>query len=312
MDQREDHRPPPRDARTFPCLWPSRFSTPKVGLLAKRLKKIFESLPHLGYLGPAELKDYAYYEQLIVKALYDIDEKARKGEIIPLDTRDYPKIVRYPGGVARVALYIGSFDPFQLTHLTIALRLLASPQNSSDIVIIVPEGSSNPDKPQKTDYSFRFQITKMQLAGLFEPFILPLDIGANADTIEIVRRFVAMHTGMKLELTHLIGSDVLPVAAKFLEEDLGVWRKQASLSGVEFSHSIHVARRTAQGKLSPCLDQIRGLGIPVFIERSVVGTPSSTDFRQNRAITLVLPTENIRDKLEILFRYNMNQPWSAR
>jgi len=311
MDRSDGQGPSVHKGLGFPCLWPSKFSNSKVELLAKRLKKIFESLPHLGYLGTGELRDYAYYEQLIVQALFDIDAKAARGEIQPLDTRDYPKIVRYPGGVARVALYIGSFDPFQLTHLTIALRLLASPTNSSDILIAVPEGAQNQGKPQKTDYSFRYQITKMQLTGLFEPFILPLDIGANADTIEIVRRFVAMHTGMKLELTHLIGSDVLPIATDFLEEDLRVWRRQASLSGVEFSHSIHVARRSVRGSFTPYLERIRKMDVPVTIEKRVVGTPSSTDFRENRAITLVLPTESIRDKLEILFRYNMNQPWSG-
>ncbi|MFA5851708.1 MAG: hypothetical protein WC820_03340 [Spirochaetales bacterium] len=312
MDQREGQGSSRSIASKFPCLWPSKFSNQKVDLLARRLKKIFESLPHLGYLGPLELSDYSYYETLIVKALYDIDEKARRGDIQPLDTRDYPKIVRYPGGVARVAIYIGSFDPFQLTHLTIALRLLASPHNHSDIVIIVPEGSPNLGKPQKTDYAFRYQIAKMQLAGLFEPFILPLDIGANADTIEIVRRFIAMHTGMKLDLTHLIGSDVLSVASRFMEEDLSIWKRQAVQSGVEFMHSMHVARRELVGRNGLHLRHIRKLSVPVHFERSIVGTPSSTDFRENRAITLVLPTESIRDKLEIVFRYNMNQPWSIR
>lgn len=301
----------PESIHNFPCLWPSKFSNVKVDQLAKRLKKTFESLPHLGYVGLSEIKDYSYYEQLIVKAFFDIDEKATKGDIQPLDTRDYPKILRYPNGIARVAIYIGSFDPFQLTHLTIALRLLASPSNHSDILIVVPEGSPNPGKLQKTDYSFRFQIAKMQLASIFEPFIIPLDLGNNADTIEIVRRFIAMHTGMRLELTHLIGSDVLPVASRFMEEDLNIWRRQAALSGVEFSHAVHVARRTAKGRCAPHLDHIRQQGVPVHFERSIVGTPSSTDFRENRAITLVLPTESIRDKLEIVFRYNMNQPWSV-
>lgn len=312
MDQHEKSESSDEAGGVFPCLWPSKFYSTKVDLLAKRLKKIFESLPHLGYLGPSELKDYSYYERLIIQALFDIDEKARQGAIQPLDTRDYPKIVRYPGGVARVAMYIGSFDPFQLTHLTIALRMLASPANHSDIVIIVPEGSANPDKPRKTDYPFRFQIARMQLANLFEPFILPLDIGANADTIEIVRRFIAMHTGMRLELTHLIGSDVLPIAAKFIEEDLAIWRKQAAVSGVDFDHAVHVNRREAGGSLAPYLARIRAQGSPVHLDRCVVGTPSSTDFRERRAITLVLPTESIRDKLEIVFRYNMNQTWSPR
>ena len=310
MDNLGDAEPSQNGTSIFPCLWPPKFSSPKVDILARRLKKIFESLPHLGYLGSPELVDYAYYEHSIVESLYDIDEKAKNGFIQPLDTKDYPKVVRYPNGVARVALYIGSFDPFQLTHLTIALRLLASPRNNSDIVIIVPEGSTSSDKPKKTEYNFRFQIAKMQLAGLFEPFILPLDIGANADTIEIVRRFIAMHTGMRLELTHLIGSDVLPVASRYIEEDLKIWKRQAVQSGVDFNHSIHVARRAVKGQIGAYLEHIRRMDVPVYLDRKVVGTPSSTDFRNNRAITLVLPTESIRDKLEIVFRYNMNQPWS--
>jgi hypothetical protein len=290
--------------------WPLRYAHPKVEVLSRRLKKIFDSLPHLGYLGPGELADYAYYEKIIAQALSDLDAKAQENLIRPLDTRDYPKVLRYSGGVARVALYIGSFDPFQLTHLTIALRLLASAKSAVDILVVVPEGSTNQEKPRKTDYQFRYQITKGQIAGIFEPFIVPLDIGAGADTIEIVRRFIAMHSGMRLELTHLIGSDVLPIAAQYIGEDLEVWRRQASTSGVDFHHAVHVSRRETSGILAPYIEAIRAKGVPLYLERRIVGTPSSTDFRQNRAITLVLPTENIRDKLEILFRYNMNRPWS--
>ena len=309
--QRADREAEGQKASGYPCLWPTKFSNPKVDLLARRLKRIFESLPHVGYLGREELADYAYYEMLIVEALQGIDEKAKAGLIRALDTREYPKILRYPEGVARIAVYIGSFDPFQLTHLAITLRLLASPSNNSDIVIVVPEGSANPEKPSKTDYPFRYQIARMQIAGLFEPFILPLDLGANADTIEIVRRLIAMHSGMRLELTHLIGSDALPLAAKYIEADLSVWKKQAAQSGVDYVHSVHVARRAARGSLAMDMEKIRERGVKLFLERRIVGTPSSTEFRQNRAITLVLPTEAIRDKLEILFRYNMNKPWSS-
>ncbi|MCE5257290.1 MAG: hypothetical protein LLF89_10660 [Spirochaetaceae bacterium] len=300
-----------KQGQVITCQWPSKFSNPKVDLLARRLRKVFLSLPHLGYLGQSELYDYAYYERIILKALVGIDMKASRGLITPLDTRDYPKIVRYPNGVARVALYIGTFDPFQLTHLAIVLRMLASPQCQSDIVIVVPEGSADARKPQKTDYPFRFQIVKMQLAGIFDPFVIPLDIGAGADTIEIVRRFIALHTGMKLELTHLLGSDALPMASSYIEQDLQVWGKEAQQSGVDFSHSMYVARREKSGVLRPCLEHIRKQGVPVYLDPCVIGTPSSTEFRRDRAITLVLPTEDIRDKLEVLFRYNMNQPWSA-
>ena len=305
-------------SRIKPCegkninTWPTRFAHQKVESIARRLKKIFDSLPHLGYLGDSEIADYRYYELIIGEALAAIDRKASRGELNPLDTKDYPKVLRYPHGVARVALYIGTFDPFQLTHLSIALRLLASEHSKTDIVIVVPEGSVNTIKPSKTDYNFRFQIARQQLINLFEPFIIPLDIGSNADTIEIVRRFIAMHTGMRLELTHLIGSDVLPIAARFIDEDLSVWNRQAQVSGVDYSHAVHVSRRASKGVLGQYMGEIRKRKVPVLLERKIVGTPSSTDFRENRAITLVLPTESIRDKLEILFRYNMNQPWSGR
>jgi nicotinic acid mononucleotide adenylyltransferase len=305
-------------SRTKPCegkkinIWPTRFTHQKVESIARRLKRIFDSLPHLGYLGDSEIADYRYYEQIIAAALAAIDSKAGKGELSPLDTKDYPKVLRYPHGIARVALYIGTFDPFQLTHLSIALRLLASEKSNTDVVVVIPEGSVNAVKLSKTDYNFRFQIARQQLVNLFEPFIIPLDIGSNADTIEIVRRFIAMHTGMRLELTHLIGSDVLPIAARFIDEDLCVWKRQAQVSGVDYSHAVHVSRRATKGILKNHMEEIRLRNVPVYLERKIVGTPSSTDFRENRAITLVLPTESIRDKLEILFRYNMNQPWSTR
>lgn len=307
-----DTRVPLSKPFSYPCLWPARFSAPKVDSIARRLKKIFESLPHLGYLGDSELDDYRYYENLIVEALHRIDEKAKTGRIVPIDSRDYPKVLKYPQGVARAGLYIGSFDPFQLTHLTIALRFLASAQSGCDVLIVVPEGSPNPSKPSKTDYAFRYQIMKHQVAGLFDPFILPLDIGSGADTIEIARRFIAMHSGMRLELTHLIGSDVLPLAARYIGIDMEIWKRQALQSGVDFSHRVHVARRSLRGSSAPHLRAIRKEGVPVTWERAIVGAPSSTDFRESRAVTLVLPTEGMREKLEILFRYNMNRTWSDR
>jgi nicotinic acid mononucleotide adenylyltransferase len=291
-------------------IWPNKFIHPKVDLVGRRLKKTFESLAHLGYFGEGELEDYRYYENLISDALVGIDRKISAGSLVPIDTAQFPRIVRYPEGRARVAIYIGSFDPFQLTHLAIALRFLASEKSRSDIVIVIPEGVDDSRKPRKTDYSFRFQIEKMQLSSTLEPFVIPLDIGQNAGTIEIVRRFIALHSGMKLELTHLIGSDVLPLAARYIDEDLAIWRAEAAKSGVEYTHRVHVTRRAISGNLTTYLQHIRARNVETILDRHVVGTPSSTNFRNDRAITLVLPTQAMRDKLEILFRYNMNKTWS--
>ncbi|MFZ2635003.1 MAG: hypothetical protein WAZ99_08160 [Rectinemataceae bacterium] len=292
--------------------WPARFGNKRVEAVAHRVKKVFSSLGTLGYLGAGELADYRYYEASIIEALVRIDQKAVSGALHPLDLRDYPKTLRYPEGVARVAVFIGSFDPFQMTHLTMALRFLASEKSRADLVVVVPEGSADPKKPRKTEYPFRYQILKLQLAGVFEPFILPLDIGAGADTIEIVRRFIALHAGTRLEMTHLFGSDVLSLAARFLDADLEVWRAEAQRSGVDFSLSSFVARRLRQGSLAVQLAAMRAKGIELHLDRKVIGAPSSTDFREERQVTLVLPTEAILDRLEILFRYNMNRPWSGK
>jgi len=66
----------------------------------------------------------------------------------------------------------------------------------------------------------------MQTEGIFDPFIKVLDLGLQADTIEIVRRFIGMHSGLALELTHLIGSDVLPIAVRCIAHDMSTWKKK--------------------------------------------------------------------------------------
>jgi hypothetical protein len=40
-----------------------------------------------------------------------------------------------------------------------------------------------------------------------------------------------------------------------------------------------------------------------------MGSPSSTDFRSSRHITIVFPTAEVLSRLELLFRYGMNRSW---
>ena len=49
----------------------------------------------------------------------------------------------------------------------------------------------------------------------------------------------------------------------------------------------------------------------MVVERAVIGTPSSSAFRSEGAITLVLPTESILSRLELLFRYGMYRSWTG-
>jgi hypothetical protein len=45
------------------------------------------------------------------------------------------------------------------------------------------------------------------------------------------------------------------------------------------------------------------------VDRHIVGAPSSTDFRERGAFTIVFPTDDILSHLEVLFRYSLNRPW---
>jgi nicotinic acid mononucleotide adenylyltransferase len=279
--------------------------------VARKLKKVFDQNANTGYFSCAEIRDYSYYENLLIQGLDGIDQKMTSGLLVPMDLSEYPKIIRADRGKIRACIYIGSFDPFQLTHLTVAVRFLASEMSTSDFVIIVPEGSPDPAKPLKTDYAFRLSIARMQVEGILDPFIKVLDLGMQADTIEIVRRFIGMHSGLSLELTHLIGSDVLPIAAKYISEDMRIWKKEAQESGVDWRHCIHVVQRDEESAAKPYLEKIEAENVCAILDPHIVATPSSTDFRTKQAFTIVLPTASIRDKMEIIFRYRMHKSWSS-
>jgi hypothetical protein len=279
--------------------------------VARRLERIFDSLEGLSYLGAASLSDYNYFRGLFADSLERIDRKIRSGRLKPMDLRGFPQELRYPGLSARVGVFIGSFDPFQMTHLTAALRFLASDESEADLLFVVPEGSPDSRKPLKTDYRFRFETLRLQIAGVFEPFVLPLDIGEGADTIEVVNRLIGLHSGAKLRLTHLLGSDVLPMAARLLPEDLASWGEAARRSGAELDFSIHVVQREKRPPSKALLQTVRRLGVPIAVDHEVLGTPSSTAFRTQGAITLVLPTEALFSRLELLFRYGMHRPWTS-
>jgi hypothetical protein len=212
---------------------------------------------------------------------------------------------------ARIGVFIGSFDPFQMTHLATALRFLASDRSEADVVFVVPEGAFDRRKPGKTEYRFRFEVLKRQIAGVLDPLVAPLDIGEGADTIEIVRRLLALHPGASLRLTHLIGSDVLPMAARLLSDDLEAWGRAAERYGIDLDFSLHVARRTKKAVLPAQARSVRELGVRMDVDRTLIGTPSSSAFRTGGAISLVLPTEEILSRLELLFRYGMYRPWSG-
>ncbi|HET7839725.1 MAG TPA: hypothetical protein VFL04_08190 [Rectinemataceae bacterium] len=290
---------------------PRRFLTPEVERVSRRIGRVFSALEELPYLGEAELEDYRYFAGLFADSLSRIDGRARAGRLRPLDLRGFPQCLRYPGYAPRIGVLIGSFDPFQMTHLAMALRFLACDAAEADLVFVVPEGAPDPRKPGRTEYRFRYEILKRQLAGVLDPLVVPLDIGEDADTIEIVRRLIALHPGAAIRLTHIVGSDTLPTALRFLPDDLEAWGATAKEQRVSLDFSVFVIRRESRTGARPFVEAARRLGVRSVVDRMIVGAPSSTAFRSARAITVVLPTEAILSRLELLFRYGLHRPWSG-
>src|SRR5512142_1185728 len=101
-------------------------SSPVVRRVLHRLGRVFDSLEGIPYLGGRELADFYYFRSLFEESLERIDRRVGEGRLLPLDLRGFPQELRYPGLVARLGIFIGSFDPFQMTHLATALRFLAS------------------------------------------------------------------------------------------------------------------------------------------------------------------------------------------
>lgn len=276
-----------------------------------RTEEVFDRLKAYSYLSPLDRGDFSYYRSFYHESLLAIDTRITDGSLIPVNLSDFPQVVRFPGYHINAALFIGSFDPFQMTHLATALRYLATPDGTAPVVFVVPEGYDNPSKPQISDYRYRFDLLSMQLKDIFEPFIVPLDIGEGADTIEIVRRFIAMFPGAHVSMTHLLGSDVLPLAVRWLPVDLKAWRAEAGLRCVDFSYEAFVVHRNSAPPVEGHINAVRAMNLPIQVDDKPVEAPSSTDFRDNHAFSIVFPTESVIRHMEVLFRYNLNRPWSA-
>jgi len=276
-----------------------------------RTEEVFERLGAYSYLSTLDKGDFSYYRAFYTESLLGIDERITSGALSPVDLSDFPQVVRFPGYDINAALFIGSFDPFQMTHLATALRYLASPGSAAPVVFVVPEGHDNPRKPRKSDYRYRFELLSMQVMGVFDPLIVPLDIGEGADTIEIVRRFIAMFPGAKVSMTHLLGSDVLPMAASMLPEDMEAWNAEADARRVDFSYKAFVVTRDGSPPSEPHAQSVKAMGLPIYVDETPIGAPSSSDFRDNRAFSIVFPTESVIRHVEVLFRYNLNKPWSV-
>ena len=161
------------------------------------------------------------------RTLARIDRKVREGRLVPLDLRGFPQELRYPGLSARVGIFIGSFDPFQMTHLAMALRFLASDASEADALFIVPKARSIPGSPSRPITASASRYSSASLPASSSPFRAPgyrRGRGHHRDR----QRLIGLHPGASLRLTHLLGSDVLPMAAALLPDDLEAWGEAAA------------------------------------------------------------------------------------
>lgn len=283
-------------------------------LISKTISKteeVFGRLDAYSFINEIDKGEFTYYRSFYREALVAMDKKIKNGKLYPQNLEDFPEIVRFPDYIINASLFIGSFDPFQMTHIASALHYLASAHAKASIVFVVPEGHRNPAKPTKSDYRYRYELLSMQLKGIFEPFIVPLDIGEDADTIEIVKRFIGLFPGARVEVCHLLGSDSLDILSRMLPEDLRIWNKEAQKMGSNFIYDAYIIERDGYASQKSQLEAVYGAGAQIHVDTGSIGTPSSSDFREKQAFSIVFPTSSVINHIEVLFRYNLNKPWSV-
>lgn len=283
--------------------------TPLIKQVASSVEAIFAGLDGYTYLQAEDKQDFLWYERFFREALLDIDWRICHGHLRLVRECPFSNQSLNPAKPIHAAVFIGSFDPFQMTHLSMTLRYLAAAEADAPMVCVVPEGHYNPSKPDKSDYRYRYNLLRMQLEPVFGNLVRPLDLGEAADTIEIVRRMIGLASGRSLHLTHVLGSDVLPLAAGMLGKDMDIWMAEAEARRVAFTYSLFVLKRDKAPVTADVLRQLKALEIPYVLDQRELLTPSSTDFRRNNAFSIVFPTEEIIRHLEVLFRYRLNRNW---
>lgn len=310
----------------------SPFASGSVRRVARRIDDVFSSLEKLPFLRRQDRTEFRYFKRLFLGSCAEIDARVSRGELKPwsksaaeaivaaaaesyprgkagASPEGHPRCPMLPIGPLRVGIFIGSFDPFQMTHLETALRFLSHGERPADIVFVVPEGSHSKLKPGRSDYGYRFDILSRQASEAFRPFIVPLDIGDGQDTIGIVKRLLRLFSGRSVSLTHVLGSDVFPMAARWYPEDLAAWTPVARKFRTEFDFGTFVVKRDKGDVIGPAARETRKLGIPVQIDRKPIGTPSSTELRERGVFTIVFPTPAVLEKMEVVFRYRMHRHW---
>ncbi|MEJ5188757.1 hypothetical protein [Treponema sp. J25] len=301
--------------------------------IAKEITTIYSGLAQMKFLRPADRKEFGYFKRLFLSALKRIDERIQQGLIEPWTKKELTliqdELSQPPTGrgrprktpthclvfrrkMIRVGVFIGSFDPFQMTHLETAFLFMARGTPPADILFVIPEGGESTLKPNRSEYAYRFDILRRQIERVFFPFIVPLNIGEGKDTIGIIDTLIRLFAGYPLELTHILGSDMFPLASRWYPEDLRIWNETAQKNHVDFRFRTFVVQRKKEDTCEESLALCKTQGIPVQFLKKVIGTPSSTQVREQGIFTIIFPTPEVIEKLEVVFRYGMNRHWLTK
>ncbi|AEJ20442.1 hypothetical protein [Gracilinema caldarium] len=306
-----------------------RYSTKATLRVARRVDEVFSSLQSVPFLRTQDKTEFRYFRRLFLSALEKIDQRIINGELVPWTKTEinalYEQVQYCPPchglkqpmehcllvhrRTLHIGVFIGSFDPFQMTHLETALRFLSKGLPPADVVFVIPEGAYSSTKPGRSDYNYRFDILKRQIEDAFRPFIIPLNIGKKADTIEIISRLIQLLCGYTIELTHILGSDMFPLAAKWYAKDLAIWEPIAKEHNVNFHFRAFVVKRNKDDDIIEAITMAKTQGIPVQVDPKPIGTPSSTHLREHGFFTIIFPTLEVIEKLEVVFRYGMHRHW---
>lgn len=297
--------------------------------VARKVDGVFSGLQNIPFLRSEDKTEFRYFRRLFLSALEKIDQRIIRGELVPWTKTEiealYEQIqhcspcrnlhkpmehcLLVHKRILHIGVFIGSFDPFQMTHLETALRFLSNSVPPADILFVIPEGAYSSTKPGRSDYDYRFDILRRQVEDVFRPFIIPVNIGKKADTIEIISRLIQLLCGYKLEITHIIGSDVFPMAAQWYHKDLEIWKPIAKQHNVDLKFRVFVVKRSKEHDIQSLFKTTAAMGIPVQVDPKPIGTPSSTHVREQGVFTIIFPTLDVIEKLEVVFRYGMHRHW---
>lgn len=298
---------------TQDCFIQFKPKTKLIQTISSKVHRCFQSLEELAYLTPIDRKDFYWFRCIYQDALEHIDTRLETGSLTPLDLYNFPTKCCFPYSTCNAAIFTGSFDPFQMTHLAFILKFLAHDQSNTGTVFVIPEGAHNPLKPHRSNYEYRYKLMSLQLKNIFYPLIYPLDIGKDADTITIWKRFIELIPCRVFKLTHLIGTDVLPYAIKMLPEDLAIWNEEAQKKQAEFTYRAYILQRNESYEdIRPLLKQLDAMQIAYQFDDKPLRSPSSTDFRSNNVFSIVFPTKEMLSHMEIVFRYGLHRSWTER